>query len=67
MKSKKSTTKRRIPAHPTPSVEHSTDDLYQKITERAHEIDLQGSHQGPLEDWLQAEREILQGENQNPD
>jgi len=38
--------------------------LHERITKRAHEIYLQGSAQGPLEDWFQAEREILREENQ---
>ena len=33
--------------------------LHEQITKRAHEIYEQRIHQGPLDDWLQAEQEIL--------
>jgi hypothetical protein len=46
-----------------PKPQTSTESLHERITKRAHEIYLQGSQQGALADWLQAEREILQQEN----
>lgn len=52
------------PAQLTPRAEPSTSDLNKQIAERAYEIYQKGTHQGALDHWLQAEREILQRENQ---
>jgi hypothetical protein len=60
----KKSNKSRTPAQPTPSTEPSTNDLHQQIADRAYKIYKEGTHQGALYDWLQAEREILQRENQ---
>ena len=60
----KKSNKSRKPAQPTPRAEPSTSDLNQQIAERAYEIYQEGTHQGALDHWLQAEREILQRENQ---
>jgi hypothetical protein len=62
MKPKKSKTtsrklaRRALPSPQTPSV---SEDLHQQIAARAYEIYERRTSQGALEDWLQAEREIL--------
>ena len=46
----------RAPKPPPPSM---TEDVHDRIARRAYEIYLERTHQGPLDDWLKAEREIL--------
>ena len=52
-------TRRALPSPPTPSVER---DLHQQIVARAYEIYERRTRQGALDDWLKAEREILEKE-----
>lgn len=71
MKSKKPTTskttrqrpaRRTKPDSDTPSVSAN---LHERIAARAYEHYERRIHQGPLDDWLQAEREIL-GQTKTP-
>lgn len=52
----RTTTRRAAPRLPTPPM---PDELRDRIATRAYEIYLQRTGQGPLDDWLKAEREIL--------
>jgi hypothetical protein len=62
MKPKKSKPTSRKPARrtqrvpPTPAVR---EELHRRIATRAYEIYEQRVRQGPVDDWLQAEREIV--------
>lgn len=51
--------RRALPSPPTPSV---AGDLHQQIAARAYEIYERRIRQGALDDWLKAEREILENE-----
>ncbi len=72
LKSKKSTTsktpsqkpvRRTQPDSPAPSV---SEDLHALISTRAREIYEQRIRQGALDDWLQAERDILTEQRAKP-
>ena len=53
----------RNPDSPSPSL---SEDLHARISMRAHEIYEQRIRQGALDDWLQAEREILKEKRAKP-
>jgi len=59
------TTSKRSPRRTKQGVQPSlvTDDVHERIAMRAYGIDEQRIRQGVLDDWLQAEQEIL-GHNQ---
>src|SRR3990172_12064141 len=69
MKSKKPTTsktKRQSPAPRTKPGAHTPSvsaTLHERIATRAYENYERRIHQGPLDDWLQAEQEILEQKN----
>ena len=72
LKPKKSTTskmpsqkpaRRTQPDSPAPSL---SEDLHTRITTRAREIYEQRIRQGALDDWLQAERELLTEKRAKP-
>jgi hypothetical protein len=69
MKPKKSKTTSRKPtrhtqlAPPTPAV---WEELHRRIAARAYEIYEQRVRQGPVDDWLQAEREIVKEKRPRP-
>jgi hypothetical protein len=69
MKPKKSKPTSRKPARhtqlapPTPAVR---EELHRRITTRAYEIYEQRVRQGPVGDWLQAEREIVKEKPPRP-
>ncbi|MBI3355241.1 MAG: DUF2934 domain-containing protein [Nitrospirae bacterium] len=44
---------------PDPHIPSVSATLHDRIATRAYEIYERRAHQGPLDDWLQAEREIL--------
>ena len=56
-------TRRRQPDSPAPSV---SEDLHARISTRAREIYEQRIRQGALDDWLQAERDILKEKRAKP-
>jgi len=66
MKSKKLTTTKTPRQSPAgraqsgPRIPSAPDDLHNRIAKRAYEVYEQRIRQGPIDDWLQAEREILQ-------
>jgi hypothetical protein len=62
LKLKKSTTSKSPGQKPPPVSEG----LHARITMRAREIYEQRIRQGPLDDWLQAEREILKETRAKP-
>ena len=55
--------RRTQPDSPTPSV---SEDLHARISTRAREIYEQRIRQGALDDWLQAERDILKEKRAKP-
>ena len=55
--------RRRQPDSPAPSV---SEDLHARISTRAREIYEQRIRQGALDDWLQAERDILKEKRAKP-
>ena len=55
--------RRTQPDSPAPSV---SKDLHTRIVTRAHELYEQRIHQGALDDWLQAERDILKEKRAKP-
>jgi hypothetical protein len=55
--------RRAQPDSPAPSL---SEDLHAKIATRAREIYEQRVRQGALDDWLQAEREILKEKRAKP-
>ena len=62
MKSKKPKTTSRRPTRrlqPAPHTPSVPENLHERIAVRAYEIYERRIRQGPLDDWLQAEREIL--------
>lgn len=65
MKSKKPTTSKTTSQKPArrtqqgPQAPSVSEDLHQQTATRAYEIYQRRARQGPLDDWLQAEQEIL--------
>lgn len=51
------------PEEPTVAEQPAFDDLNGRISRRAYEIYVQRTSRGPLDDWLDAEREILNHES----
>ena len=66
MKSKepnKTTRKPPRPINPRPQLSIAPEQLAGQIAMRAHEIYVRRTSQGALDDWLEAEREILSKQN----
>ena len=55
--------RRTQPGSPAPSL---SEDLHTRISTRAREIYEQRIRQGALDDWLQAERELLKAKRAKP-
>lgn len=53
-------------AQPGPQPPSASEDLHERIATRACEIYERRIRQGALDDWLQAEREILEEKRQRP-